>query len=469
MLKFYNTLTRKKQVFKPLEKGKVGIYTCGPTVYDFAHIGNFRAYVFADILRRCLEYKRYKIKHIMNITDIDDKTIKKSGKEKIGLKALTKKYTQEFFKDLKTLNIKKADFYPQATDHIKEMLKAVEVLEKKGFAYEKLNSVYFDISKFKGYGKLSRVDLKGIKPGATVDLDEYEKDAPGDFTLLKRSTLAELKRGIFCDTKWGKARPGWHLECSVMSMKYLGKTFDIHTGGVDLIFPHHENEIAQSEALTGKKFVNFWLHNEHLLVGGKKMSKSLGNYYTLRDLIKKGFSWQAIRYFLISTHYQQKADLSFKKLEAAENSLQRISDFIEKLSDLSSKKKASSKAKKKLTAILKQAEKDFEKAVDDNLNMPEALAALFNLIRQANKIKEIDAKTAQQFLDLINKFDTVLGLKLLETRQKKDKIPEQVLLLAEKREKYRQQKQWEKADVLRKKIAELGYQIKDTPKGPKIK
>ncbi len=474
MLRLYNTLTRKKQIFKPLKKGKVGIYSCGPTVYDFAHIGNFRSYVFADILRRCLEYKGYKVRHIMNITDIDDKTIKRSAEEKIGLRELTERYTREFFKDLETLNIKKADVYPRATEHIKEMIKAVETLERKGYAYEKLGSVYFDISKFKGYGKLSKIDLKGIKPGARVDLDEYEKDAPGDFTLLKRSTLAELKRGIFYDTKWGKVRPGWHLECSIMSMKYLGKTFDIHTGGVDLIFPHHENEIAQSEALTGKKFVNFWLHNEHLIVEGKKMSKSLGNFYTLRDLIKKGFSWRAIRYFLISTHYQQKADLSFKKLKAAENSLQRIDNFLKKLFDISRSKKSispavSTRTRKRLLKILKQAEKNFERAIDDNLNIPKALAVLFNLIREVNKVKQIDAEMAQRFLDLINRFDAVFGLKLLELAKSKSKVPKKILLLVKQREKYRLQKDWKKADDIRKKIAKLGYQIEDTPEGPKIK
>ena len=245
MLELYNTLTRGKQSFKPLKKGKVGLYSCGPTVYSFAHIGNFRSYVFVDILRRYLEYSGYKVDHIMNLTDIDDKTIKRSGEEGITLKELTEKYSREFFKDLESLNIKKAGAYPRATDFIEDMIKATEILEKKRFAYEKLGSVYFDISKLKDYGKLSGINLEGMKAGARVDLDEYEKDHPGDFTLLKRSSLQELKRGIFFESKWGKLRPGWHLECSVMSMHYLGKTFDIHTGGIDLVFPHHENEIAQ--------------------------------------------------------------------------------------------------------------------------------------------------------------------------------------------------------------------------------
>ncbi len=470
MPKFYNTLTRKKEVFKPLKKGNVGIYTCGPTVYDFAHIGNFRSYIFADILKRYLEYKGYEVKHIMNITDIDDKTIKRSKVEKKNLKELTEKYTKEFLQDLKTLNIKKADFYPKATEHMKEMARAVEVLEKKGYAYEKLGSVYFDISKFKNYGNLSKVDLKGVKPGARVDLDEYEKDEPGDFTLLKRSTLDELKRGIFYQTKWGKVRPGWHLECSIMSMKYLGETFDIHTGGIDLIFPHHENEIAQSQALTGKKFVNFWLHNEHLFINGKKMSKSLGNYYTLRDLIKKGFSWQTIRYFLISTYYRQRANLTFKKLEVAEKSLERINDFVEKLYRFSnSKGQSPAKSEKQLLRILKETNRDFEMAMDDDLNTPKALAAFFDFIKKINKITEMNAKIAEQCLNLAAKFDSVLGLKLLERKRKKNKIPKEVLLLIKQREKLRQKKQWRLADEMRKKIKQTGFWIEDTEEGPKIK
>ncbi|MGB2762037.1 MAG: cysteine--tRNA ligase [Minisyncoccales bacterium] len=470
MLRFYNTLTRKKEVFKPFKKGIVGIYSCGPTVYDFAHIGNFRSYIFADILKRYLEYKGYEVKHIMNITDIDDKTIKRSKVEKKNLKELTRKYIQEFFKDLKILNIRKSNVYPRATEHIKEMISAVEVLEKKGYAYEKLHSVYFNISKFKDYGKLSRIDLKKIKPGARVDLEEYEKEHPADFTLFKRSTLDELKRGIFYQTKWGKVRPGWHLECSVMSMKYLGETFDIHTGGIDLIFPHHENEIAQSQALTGKKFVNFWLHNEHLFINGKKMSKSLGNYYTLRDLIKKGFSWQTIRYFLISTYYKQRANLTFKKLEVAEKSLKRINDFIEKLYRFSvNKGQSSAKSEKQLLRILKETNRDFEMAMDDDLNTPKALAAFFDFIKRTNKVTKMDAKTAKQFLNLVAQFDSVLGLKILERKRKKVKIPKEVLLLIKQREKLRQRKQWKLADEIRKNIKETGFWIEDTEEGPKIR
>ena len=464
MLKLFNTLTRKKEIFKPIEPKKVKMYSCGPTVYNLAHIGNFRAYLFSDILRRYLEYKGYGVIQVMNITDIDDKTIRDSGRAQMSLKEFTQKYTKEFFKDLKTLNIKKAHFYPRATHHIKEMIKFVEVLEKKGFAYERHHSVYFDISKFKDYGKLSRIDLKKIIPGKRVDLDEYQKDAPGDFVLLKRSTLEELKRGIFYETKWGKVRPGWHLECSVMSMKYLGETFDIHTGGVDLIFPHHENEIAQSEAYSGKKFVNFWLHNEHLLVNGKKMSKSLGNFYTLRDLLKMEYSWRAIRYFLISAHYRQKLNLTFSALKSAENTIERIREFLSRLNRLEG-----GKNKKKIEELIKKTKENFERAMDDDLNTPKALAVFFKFIGEINKIEKITKTEKEKIKRLIRKLDSVFGLKILELEKEKIKVPKEIRELVRLREKFRKEKKWEKADEIREKIKQKGYWIEDTREGPKIR
>ena len=459
MLRFYNTLSRKKEIFKPIKRKQVKIYSCGPTAYDFVHIGNLRSYTFADILRRYLEYKGYKVKHIMNITDIDDKIIKNSKKAKMPLKVFTEKYIKEFFKDLETLNIKKASYYPKATENVREMIKFSEVLEKKGYAYEKLHSVYFDISKFKNYGKLSRIDLRKIKPGARVDLDEYQKDAPGDFTLLKRSTLDELKRGIFYQTKWGKVRPGWHLECSVMSMRYLGKTFDIHTGGVDLIFPHHENEIAQSEACTGKKFVNFWLHNEHLLIEGQKMSKSLGNFYTLRDLFKMDYTWQGIRYFLLSSHYRKKTNLTFKGLKGAERAVAKIKAFVEKLKE-KPRIKTSTQNLKLIKSLILKTKNDFEKAMDDDLNTPKALALMWEVIKNQ---KLTDKEKHKLLLD----FDKVFGLGLDEI--KKTRIPQEILRLAKQREDYRKAGQWQKADEMRRKIKKMGYWIEDTKTGPKIK
>lgn len=471
MIKFYNTLTRKKEIFKPIKKDKVGIYTCGPTIYDFVHLGNFRAAIFADILRRYLEYKTYKVKYIMNITDIDDKIIKKSKEKGVEIKELTEKYIKEFFKDLKTLNIKKASHYPRATEHVLEMIKFTEILEKKGYAYKKLHSVYFDISKFKDYGKLARLDLKNLKAGARVDLDEYEKDSPGDFTLLKRSTLEELKRGIFYKTKYGNVRPGWHLECSVMSMKYLGKIFDIHTGGADLIFPHHENEIAQSEAFTNQKFVNYWMHNEFLLVEGKKMSKSLGNFYTLRDVLAKNHQPMAIRYLLLATHYRQQLNFTFQGLESTKNALERLYEFVDKIKN---SKKNYTRDKQKLNSelinnLILKTKKNFEEAMDDDLNISEALAAIFNLVKAINIFidkNQLFSSEAKKIVQLIKKLDQVLGLKLIG---EKEEIQKNIFKLAEQREKYRKGKEWQKADEIRRKIEKLGYKIEDTTEGKKIR
>lgn len=395
----------------------------------------------------------------MNITDIDDKTIRDSAKEGLSLKKFTEKYLKAFFEDIKTLNIEPATIYPKATEHIKEMMDFVKVLVKRGYAYEKLNSVYFDISKFKNYGKLSKVDLSQMKAGARVDLDEYEKDHPGDFTLLKRSKLDELKRGIYYDTEFGKVRPGWHLECSVMSMKHLGDTFDIHCGGVDLIFPHHENEIAQSEACSGKKFVNYWIHNEHLVVDGKKMSKSLGNFYTLRNLLKKRHNPKAIRYLLLSTHYRQKLNFTEECVKAADNAVQRLNDFVVKLKSI--KKSTNNKNIKK---IIEEARKGFEKEMDDDLNISNALAVIFDFVKKVNTLimkDKIGKKDADDILKLMKEFDAVLGVIDFEG----EKVPEEIKKLVKERDKARKAKDWEKADKLREEIKKKGYEVKDTKDG----
>src|SRR3989344_2183985 len=306
LMKLYNFLSRKVEEFKPSGKtaasnaADVGLYTCGPTVYDFVHICNWRTFVFQDILKRVLTFNGYKVNHVMNITDIDDKVINRATSEKTTIKDLTQKYTDAFFGDLGKLNIIKADKYPVATDHINSMIRIIELLVKKGFAYERDGSVYFSIAKFKAYGKLSGANIKGVKAGARVDVDEYDKDNPQDFALWKKEGVAAKSRYEAFDSPWGVGRPGWHIECSAMSMQYLGDTIDVHTGGVDLLFPHHENEIAQSEAATGKKFVNFWLEGEHLLVEGEKMAKRLGNIFTLEDIIKRGFDPLALRFFFFT-------------------------------------------------------------------------------------------------------------------------------------------------------------------------
>jgi len=462
MLKLYNSLTRKKEPFKPIKKGNVRLYTCGPTVYSYAHIGNFRAYIFADLLKRYLIYSGYKVKHVMNITDIDDKTIKRSGEQGISLKEFTEKYIEEFFKDIDTLNIQRASIYPKATEHIQDMIKLTKALVKKGYAYEKLHSVYYAISKFKAYGKLSKVDLSQMKAGARVDLDEYEKAHPGDFTLMKRSKLDELKRGIYYKTEWGNVRPGWHIECSAMSMKYLGKTFDIHTGGIDLIFPHHENEIAQSEAYTGKKFVNYWLHNEHLIVNGKKMSKSSGNFYTLKDLLKKDYDPIAIRYVLLSTHYRQQLNFTFKDLEAAKNTIDKLKDFMQRLQEMDSDKKNPD-----ILNLTLKAKTEFERAMDNDLRISSALAAIFNFVKEINKIKELSKKDAELVYDQMLKFDSVLGLNL-DKAEKKELTQEEKQLI-EDRETARAEKDFTKADELRDKLKQKGIILEDTKEGVRWK
>jgi len=464
-LKLFNTLTRKKEVFKPIRKNVVHLYSCGPTVYAPPHIGNYRYFVIVDLLRRYLEFKGFRVKHVMNITDIDDKTIRDSGKEGIGLKEFSKRYEKIFLKGIDALNIERAWKYPHATEHIKEMIEFVRVLVKKGFAYEKMGSVYYDISKFKDYGKLSQIDLSKIKIGASIAADEYAKDNPQDFALMKRSTTEELKRGIFYKTEWGNVRPGWHLECSVMSMKYLGTPFDIHMGGVDLIFPHHENEIAQSEAYTGKRFVNYWIHNELLMVEGQKMSKSLGNYYTLKDLLNKGYDPLAIRYLLLSSHYKESLNFTFAGLDAAKKTVDNLFDFVRRLKEVKGKNNLEVK---KLVAT---ARKEFENFMDDNLNINLALASMFNFISKINKLIDennfgkVDAALVEK---LILDFDKVLGLNL--GKVKKIKLSKEIEKLIEERERARKKGDYKTSDEARKKLEEkFGIILEDTPEGVRWK
>ena len=457
-LKLYNTLTRKKELFNPLKDNIVGIYSCGPTVYDFAHIGNYRAYLATDILKRYLRHKGFKVKHVMNITDVDDKTIASSQKEGIPLNKYTERYAKAFFEDIKTLNIEEADVYPRATENIKEMAALIKKLVDKGYAYKNdEGSVYYDISKFKNYGKLSHTKIKELKVGARVSQDSYDKEHANDFALWKGYT--EEDGDVSWETEIGKGRPGWHIECSVMSMKYLGETFDIHSGGVDLVFPHHENEIAQSEAATGKKFVNLWFHNEHLLVDNKKMAKSFGNFYTLRDLFIKGYEARPVRYLLISSHYRQKLNFSFEGLEAAKNAVERLQNFILKLTEEKGKED-----NKKIKKLIEDARKKFEEKMDDDLNISEALAVIFSFINKVNKEK-ISKKNADDILKLMREFDSVLGVIDFE----KENIPGEILQLVEERENARKNREWEKADEIRKEIKEKGFIVEDTKEGARVK
>lgn len=373
----------------------------------------------------------------MNITDIDDKTLKGAEEKGITLDEYTKPFIKAFFEDLQDLNITRADVYPRATKHFKEMKALVEKLLEKGFAYKKEDGIYFDISKFKNYGKFAGLDLKGLKPGARVSQDLYDKESPADFALWKSN---------------GEGHPGWHLECSAMSVKYLGQPFDIHTGGVDLIFPHHQNEIAQTEAATGKPLARYWLHNEHLLVEGQKMAKSLDNYYTLRDIAQKGYDPLALRLLLISAHYRSKLDFSFKALEGAKRTLDELRGFLSRAKDEDSEKT------EKLSS---QAKEDFVKALENDLNMPEAMSTVFNYIKEVSKLSLPNKEVKKTFAY----FDKVLGLDLVKEEKK---IPNKVLELANKREKLRLKGDFGAADKVRKEIGALGYRVEDTDDGPRV-
>jgi cysteinyl-tRNA synthetase len=460
-LTFFNTLTRQKEEFYTVHPGEVRVYTCGPTVYDFAHIGNFRAYIFGDVLRRYLEYKGYKVTQVINVTDVDDRTITGSQKQGIPLAEHTKKYKDAFLDDLGSLNIKPAEIYPAATGHIKEMEALVKSLLDKGHAYENEGSIYFRISSFPEYGKLSRMDMSGLKAGARVAADEYEKEELADFALWKG--WDEKDGPVFWETQVGKGRPGWHIDCSAMSMKYLGKHFDIHTGGVDLIFPHHENEIAQSESATGEKFVNFWLHNEHLMVEGRRMGKRFGNYYTLRDLLDKGYNPIAIRYLLLATHHRQQLNFTFDGLEAAKNALQRLYDFVDNLKLVKGENENPD-----VGQILQKAKKDFEEALDDDLNTSEALGVIFTLVKDVNRLmdeKRISASDASKVIGSVNDFDSVFGL----LKREELILDEEIRALIDKRTQARKDKDFKLADQIREELEEKGIVLEDAAEGTKWK
>ena len=460
--KIFNTMSRKKEVFKPLKKDEVTMYICGPTVYDYPHIGNYRAYVFGDLLNRYLKYLGFKVKFVQNLTDVDDKTIRDSQKEGVTLKEYTEKFIKAFFEDLDTLNIIRADVYPKATEHIKEMVAMVKTLLDKGFAYKSEDGcIYYSISKFKDYGKLAHLDPEQLKEGASgrVLSDEYDKENMRDFALWKAWTPED--GDIFWETEVGKGRPGWHIECSAMSMKYLGDTFDIHGGGVDLIFPHHQNEIAQAEGATGKQFVKYWVHNEWLLVEGQKMSKSLGNFYTLRDILEKGYHPMAIRYLLLGTHYRQQLNFTFKGLEAARNSLQRIWDFMQKLDELSGKGNA-----ELVDKAIEKAKKEFDAALNDDLEISRALAAVFEFIKEINvAMSGLNKDDAKKIKDFMVDLDKVLGFIVV----KKEKISEDIQKLVDEREAARKAKDFKKADEIRDKLKEMGIVLEDTPQGVRWK
>lgn len=446
-LKIHNSLSGIDELFEPINGNSVGLYTCGPTVYNYPHIGNYRAYIFTDMLKRYLKYSAYDVKHVMNITDVDDKTIRDSIASNKTLKELTEFYTEEFFKDRDALNILPPDKYTKATDYIDNMVKMIKQLIEKGFAYKSEDgSVYFDIKKDLQYGKLSHFKLAGLKKNAEgrIKEDEYDKENAEDFALWK--AWDENDGSVFWETSLGKGRPGWHIECSAMSIAELGDNIDIHTGGVDLIFPHHENEIAQSECSTGKDFVKYWMHNEHLMVDDKKMSKSLGNFYTLRDLIDKGIDPLAFRYWLYTGHYRTKVNFTISTVEGSSVALKKLYETYLSLGE-------------HYGSINQTYKEKLKEVMDDDLNTPQALALLWELVKDPN-ISNKDKKSTM--LD----FDKIFGFAF--DKAKEDIIPNEIEVLAQEREIARMNKNWSKSDELRDQITQLGYEIKDIETGYKI-
>jgi cysteinyl-tRNA synthetase len=460
-LRFTNTLTRRKEEFESIEEGHVRMYTCGPTVYDHAHVGNFRAYVFEDLLRRYLSFKGYDVTQVMNLTDIDDKTIKGCQEESISLDDYTARYKQAFFEDVDSLRIRHAEYYPEATKHIDEMVSMVKTLLDKGYAYEMGGSIYFKIAKFSEYGRLSHMDMSQLKSGVRVAADEYEKEQASDFALWKG--WDETDGPVFWKTDLGKGRPGWHIECSAMSTKYLGNHFDIHCGGVDNIFPHHENEIAQSKAATGDKFVNYWMHNEYLIVEGRKMSKSLGNYYTLRQVLEKGYPAVAVRYLLMATHYRQQLNFTFDGLEGAKGAIERLWDFMDNVSAVKG-----GEPNPAVDEHIERALGKFEESLDDDLNISPALAAVFDFVRDINRLIHegtLSSADGARVLDTMNRFDSVLGLM---EREKTDLDSEIEVLIAERIDA-RKNKDFATADKIRDDLLDRGILLEDTPAGTKWK
>jgi len=454
----HNTLTRRMDEFKPLEAGHARLYTCGPTVYNFAHIGNFRAYVFEDLLRRWLQFKGFRVTQVMNLTDVDDKTIRDSQAAGQALDEFTAEYKAAFFEDIRTLNIQPAEHYPAATDHIPEMIALIERLLEKGIAYRSEDgSIYFSIDKWPAYGKLARLDREGMRACTRIASDEYDKENVADFALWK--AWDEKDGEVAWESPFGRGRPGWHIECSAMSQKYLGPSFDIHTGGVDNIFPHHEDEIAQSEAANEQPLATYWLHCAHLMVDGHKMSKSHGTFYTLRDVLSRGYSGREIRYELLATHYRASLNFTFASLDAARTSLRRVDEFTTRLAAAAGEASAGA-----LPAWAQTEAERFEAAMDEDLNISGALAALFDAIREGNAAldtRTLPAGEAAAVRDLFQRWDGALGV----LEKPVESMPSEVQALLEQRQTARTEKEWARSDALRDEILALGWQVKDTPNG----
>lgn len=462
-LRFYNTMTRSKEPFTPLQPGRVSIYSCGPTVDDYIDIGLARRFVASDLLVRYLEYKGCEVIHVINITDLDDRTIHGSESAGMDLKPFTEKYIKAFFEDIKAIGIKPATEYPKASDHVEEMVKLARRLLEKGMAYEKLKSVYFNISRCSGYGKLSKLDLNKIKVGSTVDLDDYEKENPRDFTLLKRAKLSELKRGIYTKTEWGNIQPGWHIECAAMAMKYLGESFDIHTSSQALIFPHHENEIAICESLTGKPLARYWLHSDQVRTSSKSVNSSKDNRVTVRKLLRQGYTGREIRFWLLSNHYRKPLQYSDDALQQARRSLRKLDECVDCLNHF--KEGQSYEGIDQLIYDFKQGVGD---AMNDDLNISAALSAIFKFIKQVNKLVSnylINRTEADSIIVALKKIDIIFNIFDFEIQQ----LDLESLNLVQERTLAKNQKNWGRADQIRELLKEKGFLVKDTEKGSQLR
>jgi len=458
-LQLYNTLTKTKEFFKPVNSEQILMHSCGPTVHDVPHIGTYRRFVISDMIARYLKFKGHSVKHVSNIIDLSDRSIMGADRTGISVKEFTDRYTRQFIEDLEKLNIRHENTYPRASENVDAMIELAEKLVEKGYAYEKLRSVYFDISKLADYGLLSNIDLNKAKRTKTANLDSYEKDNPVDFALLKRSTLAELKKGIYYKTRWGNVRPSWHLECAAISLKYLADTFDIYASGSDIIFPHCENTMAIGKAATGKQLANYWLNTELVMLNGKKMSRSLNNSFTLDDLEKKGYKGREIRYFLLSSHYRKPLNFSFGALDTARNTTKRLNGFIQRLIRFTPGEGCPD-----VDQFIYNVNQDFTEAMDDDLNISGALASVFEFIRKVNvplTERRLNKKEWGKIIKTMKKIDSVLGIMDFE----EEKINEEALRLLRKRDEARTAGNWNESDRIREKLSEMGIIVLDTPKG----
>jgi len=458
-LRLYNTSTREKEFFKPINYEEVLMHSCGPTVHEVPHVGNYRRFVVSDLILRYLEFKGFKVRNVMNIIDLNDRSIKEAERANMDLGPYTERCTSKFLNDIKKLNIKQEEVYPRASENVETMVNLVEKLVERGHAYEKLRSVYFDISKIDDYGRLSNIDLKKVKLGKTIESDDYEKDSPVDFTLLKRSSLNELKRGIYFKTRWGNVRPSWHLECAAIALKYLADNFDIHASGADVVFPHCENVMAIGKAATGKRMANYWINTELVMVDGKKMSRSLNNVKTIEDLETMGYGGRQIRFFLLSTHYRKPLNFSFGALETAKNTVKKLDRFIQRLI-----RHTPGSGYPDTDQLVYDIKQRFSDAMDDDFNISDTMASLFEFVGKVSvalSLGQLSERERDNVLDVLARIDEVLVVMSFE----EETLSEDALRLLEEREASRKRGDWKNSDEIRKKLLGMGIQISDTARG----